>query len=337
MFSSLIQEAQSSLLNIVGQLIEALPGIMMGLVILCLTRYAAQTLRSLIDRFSQRVIKNASLRALMQQVGYAGTWIIGIVTACVTAFPDLGLGDIIALLGLGSVAIGFAFQDIVKNFLAGILLLLQEPFRLGDQIVVQDYEGTVKSISLRSTEILTYQGERVLLPNAVVFTSPVHVMTAEEYRRTDLEIGVDYNTPLPVAAKVLLEAVQAVAGVESTPKPEVDVAGFGDSSLDMVVRYWTTPYQGDVRRIRSKVMMALKEACDRADINIPYPIRTVYFYNQETFDEGRRPVEDESQPQQEQPQSYFVGSDRTSKNSGHRNGNGRSGHSQYASVSSDNN
>lgn len=325
MFSSLLQEVQSSLLNVVGQIIETLPGIMIGLVILCLTRYAAQTLRTLIDRFSQRVIQNVSLRALVLQVGYAATWILGIVTACVTAFPDLGLGDIIALLGLGSVAIGFAFQDIVKNFLAGILLLLQEPFRLGDQILVQDYEGTVKAISLRSTEIQTYQGERVLVPNAVVFTSPVHVMTAEAHRRTDLEIGVDYNTPLPVAVKVLLEAVISVTGVEEYPKPEVDVVGFGDSSLDLVVRYWTTPYQVNVRRVRSQVMMALKDACDRADISIPYPIRTIYFYNQKSFDESRQPVEIATADSRDKAPDYFLSGDRINSVNG-RGHDGRSGH-----------
>ena len=288
MLGSLIQEVKSSLLNVVGQMVEALPGVMIAIVILCLTRYAAQTVRGLIERFSQRLIKSPSLKALALQISYATTWVLGIVAACVTAFPGLGLGDIIALLGLGSVAIGFAFQDIVKNFLAGILLLLQQPFRLGDQILVQDYEGTVRSISLRCTEIMTYQGERVLVPNSIVFTSPVHVMTADAHRRTDLEIGVDYNTPLPVAVEVLLEAVRSVSEVKDHPTPEVDIVGFGDSSINLVVRYWTIPPQAAVRRIKTDVMIALKKACDRADINIPYPIRTLYFYNQESFSDSRK-------------------------------------------------
>ena len=206
--------------------------------------------------------------------------------ACVIAFPDLGLGDIIGLLGLGSVAIGFAFQDIFKNFLAGVLLLLNEPFRLNDQIVVNDYEGTVEQINIRSTEIRTYQGERVVIPNATVFTSSVRVLTDRPYRRTDLAIGLDYNTPLPRAVQVLLMALTDVKGVLSTPSAEVDVVGFGDSSIDFVVRYWTLPQKLHVRQTQTRVMMALKEACDQANFNIPYPIRSVYLFDHQQFSDS---------------------------------------------------
>jgi small conductance mechanosensitive channel len=97
------------------------------------------------------------------------TLVAGSSLASVIAFPALGLGDIIGLLGVGSVAISFAFQDIFKNFLAGILLLLHEPFLLGDQIFVANFEGTVEKIWMRSTQILTERGERVIVPNALVF------------------------------------------------------------------------------------------------------------------------------------------------------------------------
>ena len=186
------------------------------------------------------------------------------------------LADLIALLGLGSVAIGFAFQDIFKNFLSGILLLLQEPFSLGDQIIVGEYEGTVAEIALRSTQIRTYRGELVVVPNSIVFTSPVQVMTGRPQRRTDLAIGVDYNTPLPMAVSTLAQAAKSVEEIKHSPSIEVDIVGFGDSSIDLVVRYWTNSEQKSVRRIKTQMMIALKQACDDADIGIPYPIRTIY-------------------------------------------------------------
>jgi len=96
------------------------------------------------------------------------TWAAGSSIACVIAFPAWRPGDIIGLLGLGSVAINFAFPDIFKNFLAGILLL-HEPFLWGDQIFVEGFEGTVEKISMCSTQILTDGGERVIVPNAIVF------------------------------------------------------------------------------------------------------------------------------------------------------------------------
>ncbi len=292
--AALIKEIQQSLLNLMGQTIEALPGILMGIAILCLTRYGANLVRRLVRSVGRRALKNPSLRLLLVQTSFVGTWVLGILFACVVAFPDLRLGDIIGLLGLSSVAIGFAFQDIFKNFLAGVLLLLQEPFRLGDQVIVNGFEGTIEEISLRATQIITYQGERIVVPNAIVFTSPVQVLTAMPHRRTDLEIGVDYNTPLPYAVETLLNAVSTVEGVLSKPAPEVDGLGFGDSSMNLVVRYWTSPHKVDVRRTRTKVMIALKQACDRADINIPYPIRTLYNYNQQQFNDAS-PVADGAQ------------------------------------------
>lgn len=282
---ALIEEIQSRLLDLIGQSVEMAPAIIVAILILIGTRYGANIVRRVVFAATRRTVRSRSLQSLLVRMGHVGAWIFGILTACVIAFPDLRLGDIIGFLGLGSVAVGFAFQDIFKNFLAGILLLIHEPFEYNDQIIVGDYEGTVEEIAIRSTQIRTYQGERVVLPNAMVFTSAVQVLTALPNRRTDLAIGVDYNTPLPKAVETLLDTVSEVEGVLSEPKPEVDAVAFGDSSIDLVVRYWTFPEKKQVRQTQTKVVMALKEACDRADINIPYPIRSLYLFNQERFDD----------------------------------------------------
>ena len=279
----LFQQIQVTLINLIAQGVALVPAILIALVVLGVTWYVSNVVRRLTRAAGRRVLKNKSLRLLLVQTAYVATWSAGIIVACVLAFPGLVLGDIIALLGLSSVAIGFAFQDIFKNFLAGILLLLQEPFQLGDQIVVEGYEGTVEEIAIRSTQIRTYRGEQVVIPNAVVFTNAVQVRTAFSCRRTDLEIGVDYNTPLQEAVDTMLRAVSEVPGVLSKPEPEIDIEAFGDSSIDMIVRYWTEPDRPPVRRTQTKVAIALKAACDRANINIPYPIRTLYYYDQEKF------------------------------------------------------
>ncbi|MEL6160835.1 MAG: mechanosensitive ion channel family protein [Cyanobacteria bacterium J06627_32] len=283
--NTLIEEVQSKLVELTAQLLFLLPGVIFALIILLLTRTAANIVRRGVRKLSVRVLNSLSLQSLLVQTSYVATWVVGVLFACTVAFQDLGFSDLIGLLGLGSVAIGFAFQDIFKNFLAGILLLLQEPFSLGDQIIVNDFEGTVEEIALRSTQIRTYQGELVVLPNSIVFTSPVTVNTGKPQRRTDLSIGVDYNTPLPHAVRTLTEATKTVEEVYPSPSIEVDIVGFGDSSIDMVVRYWTHPEQKSVRRIKTQVILALKKACDEADINIPYPIRTVYHFDQEKYND----------------------------------------------------
>lgn len=287
--SDLSQAIQDKVIDLVSSSVAILPGIVFALIILLLTRTIAGIVRRGTKKVAARTLSNSlSLQSLLVQTSYAAAIVAGVLLACVFAFPDLAPGDLIGLLGLGSVAIGFAFQDIFKNFLSGILLLLQEPFSLGDQIIVDSYEGTVEEIALRSTQIRTYQGELVVVPNSVVFTSPVQVMTGRPVRRTDLEIGVDYNTPLPHAVRTLTEAARSVEDIASNPAIEVDITGFGDSSIDMVVRYWTRSDQASVRRLQTQMMLALKQACDDADINIPYPIRTVYHFDQEKYSDNAR-------------------------------------------------
>ena len=290
----LIQKIQSSLLNLLGSAIEVLPGLIGGVIVLLLTRYAAEAAQQVTAKIGERTIRNSSLQLLLSKVSYVTTWVLGILAASVIAFPGLRLGDIIAALGLGSVAVGFAFQDIFKNFLAGVLLLVQEPFRLNDQVIIGDYEGTVERIDIRTTQIRTYQGERILMPNATVFTSAVQVRTAYGRRRTDLGVGVDYNTPLSEAAELLEQTITQVEGVLSQPSPEIDLVSFGDSSIDFVVRYWTLPQQQRVRQVQTRSIMAIKKAFDHADINIPYPIRTLYFYDQQRFNDYLPPSPDEA-------------------------------------------
>lgn len=261
--------------------IEMLPALATTIAVLLITRQVAPIAKRISNDALEKIIKSDSLRALFIQLLSVLIWGSSILISCVLLFPDLGLGDLIGLLGLGSVAIGFAFQDIFKNFLAGVLLLLNEPFRLNDQIIVDEYEGTVEAINVRSTEIRTYQGERVVIPNAIVFTSSVRVLTDRPCRRTDLPIGLSYDTSLPHARQILLTALAEVEGVLDTPSVEVDVVAFKDSSVELMVRYWTLPQVVHVRQTRSRVIMALKQACDQANIQIPYPIRMVYLTNKD--------------------------------------------------------
>ncbi|WP_293149791.1 MULTISPECIES: mechanosensitive ion channel domain-containing protein [unclassified Microcoleus] len=146
---AIIQQIKTSLLNLLGQAIEAMPSIAAAVVVIVLTNTAAKFVSLAVSAPTQQTVKSLSLRSLLVQIAFALTWAAGSSIACVIAFPALRPGDIIGLLGLGSVAVSFAFQDIFKNFLAGILMLLHEPFQLGDQIVVEGFEGTVEEISMR--------------------------------------------------------------------------------------------------------------------------------------------------------------------------------------------
>ena len=274
-----------ALLDLLAQAIKVLPSLLSAVIMLFLTKYAVQITSDIVNRVSQRTVESISLQLLLDQACRVSIWTIGILLACVIAFPGFELGDIVATLGVGSIAVGFAFQDIFKNFLAGIILLVEEPFRIGDEIAIDNYIGKVEDINIRTTEIRTYQGEKVLLPNSTVFTDAVKVVTAFDYRRTDLAVGVDYNTPLPQARKLLYETVISVSGVVDDPTPEIDLVNFGDSSIDFVVRYWSSSPQKQLRNVQTKAIIAIKKALDEADISIPYPIRTLYYYDQEKYND----------------------------------------------------
>lgn len=283
--TELIQTIFQSLQELVGTAIKNLPGLLSGIIILFLTRYLAQLAQKVASKAGETALRSQSLQILLKKTTYVGTWVAGILFACVVAFPGLDLGDIIATLGIGSVAIGFAFQDIVKNFLAGIILLIEEPFRIGDEVVINDYQGKVENVSIRTTRIRTYEGEKILLPNSTVFTDAVKVRTAYASRRTDLGVGVDYNTPLSEAAQLLNKTITKVEGVLSSPAPEIDLVNFGDSSIDFIIRYWTYPEQKEVRHVQTRAIIAIKKALDEADISIPYPIRTLYYYDQDKYND----------------------------------------------------
>ena len=225
--NQIIETVISSLQDLLKSAIKTVPAIVTALVIIMLTRYAAQFSKKIAQELGEKTLKSKSLQLLLIKSTQIATWVIGLVLAGVIAFPGLKLGDIVATLGLGSVAIGFAFQDIFKNFLAGILILVQQPFQIEDQIVVGEYEGTVEKIDIRTTKIRTYNGERVLLPNSEVFTSAVRVRTAFAYRRTDLAVGIDYNSSLTEAKAILEKTIKQVEGVLDYPKPEIDLIGFG--------------------------------------------------------------------------------------------------------------
>jgi small conductance mechanosensitive channel len=272
----IVKTIVTSLQELLGSAIKALPGIITALIVLMLTRYAAEYARKIAEKIGNKALQSKSLQSLLIKTADITAWVVGVVTACIIAFPGLSVGDIIATLGLSTVAIGFTFQDIFKNFLAGILILIQRPFHINDQIIVGDYEGTVEQIDIRTTRLRTYDGERILIPNAQVFASSVRVRTAFAQRRTDLAVAVDYNASLPAVQKILQTAIAGVEGVLEDKPPEIDIVGFGESSIDFVVRYWTHPRQPQVRQIQTRAIIAVKEALDVAKIEIPYPIRTLY-------------------------------------------------------------
>lgn len=210
---------------------------------------------------------------------------LGFLLAATLIIPTLRPGDLIAGLGVGSVAIGFAFKDILQNWLAGMLLLFRQPFEVGDQIVAQGYEGTVERIETRATVIKTYDGRQVLIPNSEVYTNAVQVNTAFDVRRSQYDVGIGYNDSIDDGVKTMLKAVESIDGVLNDPAPEVIVSALGDWSVVLRARWWTKSQRTDVVHVQSEVMIAIKKALDGAGIDMPYETQVHLWHDQtEEFD-----------------------------------------------------
>ncbi|MEO6651354.1 MAG: mechanosensitive ion channel family protein [Ilumatobacteraceae bacterium] len=198
--------------------------------------------------------------------------IASVLVAAVVIFPSFKPVDVLSGLGIFSIAIGFAFQDILSNLLAGILLLIRQPFHAGDEIEVSGQHGTVEQITIRETQIRTYDGEKVLIPNAEVYQNVIRVQTAYGPKRTTLVIGLDDWEDLDRAADVALGAIRDIDGVEADPPPQAYFNSFGDSVTNMDLRFWTQPQQAEVRRVQDQVVRLVGRALKEAKIPMPSPI-----------------------------------------------------------------
>jgi small conductance mechanosensitive channel len=161
--------------RIIDSVISLLPNMILAIIIFILFLIVASTARSMVRRITQRSGRRQSLGLLLGQLTYIAMTVFGVLVSISAVAPSFHASNLIGMLGIGSVAIGFAFQNILQNFLAGILLLLQEPFDIGDWIAVTGFEGRVDDIQTRATIITTSERKRIVIPNAVLFTNPVVV------------------------------------------------------------------------------------------------------------------------------------------------------------------
>jgi len=222
--------------------------------------------------------------------------VLGLLVALIIVVPAFRPGDLIAGLGIGSIAIGFAFKDILQNWLAGLLLLIRRPFRIGDEIVVNGYEAKVEWIETRATMIRTYDGRRAIIPNADVFTNPVTVNTAFPLRRSEYDVGIGYGDKIPAAREAILAALCEVEGVEQDPAPEVLAWELAGSSVNLKVRWWSHSRRSDVVHVQARVIEAIKNALDGAGIDMPFPTQVVLLHEQTEEVDGMRGEQREGWP-----------------------------------------
>ncbi|CAL67522.1 mechanosensitive ion channel family protein [Christiangramia forsetii] len=219
--------------------------------------------------------------------------IVGLMLALTVISPNLKPADLIAGLGVSSVAIGFAFKDILQNWLAGILILLRQPFKIGDQIVVNGYEGTVDRIETRATIITTYDGQDVVIPNGDIYTNAVQVKTAHHLIRSQYDLGLGYDQDRNKAMKILRDTIEGIEGVNKDKPIDILPWDQSDSWLTIRMRWWTNSERADVVKIFSKVILETQNAMDKAEIDLPFPTHVEISEKLEELDtEAEKPAKE---------------------------------------------
>lgn len=258
--------------RLVGGFLEQLPAIASGVFIFGVFVVVGWVMRRGVRRLLLWRTERSSFAEVVSRLVRLGVVIVGLLVALVIAVPSVNLGQVVANLGLTSVALGFAFKDILQNSLAGLLLLFREPFRTGDEIEVDDWRGVVEAISIRETRVRTFDNRRLLIANTDIYGKVVAVQTAYTSVRTVLSIGIDYDGDLDHAQRVVLDATRAVDGVLTTPACEAHFTSFEPSILQLELRFWTAPFQRAVNAVTDRVVQAVKAACDAEDVALPADI-----------------------------------------------------------------
>jgi small-conductance mechanosensitive channel len=275
--------------------IASLPNIVLGLIVFALFYVISRAISALVRRFTMGRHRNLGL--VLGRLGQWLTLFVGLLIALGIIFPSVNARTLIEVLGIGTVAIGFAFRDILQNFLAGILLLLTEPFRIGDQIVVGSFEGAVEDIQTRATTITTYDGRRVVIPNSALFTDTVIVNTAYEKRRVEYDVGIGYGDEIGRAKALILEAVAGVEGVLPDPAPDVLLVDLAPSSVMLRVRWWVKPpRRADALDMRDQVLSAIETTLTANGIDLPFPTQQILFHDQTEESDGDRARQREGWP-----------------------------------------
>jgi small conductance mechanosensitive channel len=248
--------------HMIDSFIGRLPALIVAVVVFILF----YGLSLVVSRIIRQAIphRRQNLGVVFARLTGGATILVGFLVAFSIVAPSFQAADLIKILGISGVAIGFAFQNILQNFLAGLLLLWTEPFRVGDEIKLDTFEGTVVDIQTRATIIKTYDERQVVIPNADLFTHSVVVNTAFNTRRWEYDLQLKNVLGLAQLKFRVLQAVRAASGVLSQPAPEAFIVNLdapNSEAAKLRVLWWTNaPRQHQMLDSYDRVLTAIAEA-----------------------------------------------------------------------------
>ncbi|WP_287153132.1 mechanosensitive ion channel family protein [Candidatus Solincola tengchongensis] len=244
-----------------------LPSLAVGLVVLLFFYLLARAVRFLVSHSIMKVRASEHAARVVSRLAFTGILALGVLVAL--GVMGVNPGALVASLGLVSVGIGFALKDVIENFIAGITIILQRPFVIGDGVRFGDVEGVVEDVRVRDTVIRMFDGRKVFVPNRSLFSGVVINSTVNRRRRLDFKVGVAYAADLTRAAAVAEKALRALDGVLDEPPPLVVLEGLGENSVELRVFFWLDPTTCDPLQVKSRAISAVKAALEKEGITIP--------------------------------------------------------------------
>lgn len=280
------QDAYTAIDKMVNAFWDRLPYIGLAFIVFVIFWLLTKLFKVFVNKtLSNRTYTRQNLVLVLNRVGSTFIIFFGFLIALVIAIPGFTPSQLIGALGIGSVAIGFAFKDIFQNLLSGILILLSEPFRIGDDIVVNGMEGNVEDIQIRATFLRSPDGRRIVIPNATVYTSAVIVNNAYQRRRCEFIVGIGYEDDMQKAKKIILDILNNNLTVLSQPAFSVNVTALADFSINLTVRWWVNTTETSTSASISEIQELVVTAFDQNCISIPYPVQEVKVYRGDQTDQ----------------------------------------------------
>ena len=254
------------------KVVASLPNVLTAVLIFAISLYVSQLLSNLLKKGLTKRNTDREVTMLLSQVTRWSIIVIGTIMALQRFFD---VSAFLTGLGILGFTVGFAMQEIMQNFVAGVILLIQQPFEVEDVIETDQFLGTILTINIRTTEMKTLDGRIVIIPNAAILANPITNYTRADFRRVELAVGVSYDADPAEVRQVVTEAIENVPGFVSEPEPMVVFHTFGGSSIDMSAFFWIDTSKTNPPMATDSAFEFVKAALDKKDIEIPFPITTV--------------------------------------------------------------
>lgn len=263
--------------------VAMLPNFVLAVLAVILFAVLGKLARRMFSRVLVRALNNPVLSNLLSRILYIIIVSIGGFVALNILDLEKTVTSLLAGAGIVGLALGFAFQDIAMNFIAGFLMAVKRPFKVGQVVHCNGISGVIKYIGVRTTQITSFQGQEILVPNKILFQNPLTNDSENIYKRIDLEVGVSYSEDLEKVREITLEAVKDIPNIYKEREISLAYGEFGASSINFTVMIWVEfKSQLDFLKSRSEAIIAIKKAYDKTGITIPFPIRTLDFGEKES-------------------------------------------------------